>query len=748
MEPVDPMESPVVTADLFVYAVSRIKNWKVPGPDGLYGFWIKKFTSLHNRLCAYFNDVLSGKSNFDAWLMQGKTTLIMKNPKRGEMPSNFRPITCLPTLWKLFSFLVSEIIYRHLEKANLLPSEQKGCRKKCRGTKDHLLVDKLVMNMAKHKKKNLYMAWIDYSKAYDSVPHSWILECLKLYNVHPQICELLNNVMQCWKIQLFCSNSYYGDVRIQRGIYQGDSLSPLLFVMALMPLSTILNSTNKGFVVDKDRLVLNHLLYLDDLKLFARSRSELESLVKTVKLFSDAIHMRFGIEKCATASISRGKLVVSDDLAVTEDTVIPAMNAPDSYKYLGVFELDQLKERLMKDIIIAKYRRRVRKLLKSALNGQNIIAAINMWAMPLMRYSGGVVKWSQVELKQLDISTRKLLALHKCFNFNDDIDRLYVPRFKGGRGLLSVEDTVQHEQLSMQKYLACSTEPLLQLVYQCSQSPAPLESPSKFKTRRKQEHFEAWKAKPLHGQFVREIDGVVDLSQQWKWLMGSNLNKECEGLIMAAQNQAISTNCIKANIFHLPVTAMCRLCGQHVESVDHILSSCSVIAQTHYKWRHDSVARLVHYELAKLGGLQVVDSWWLHNPSPVMESSSMKLLWDFTIQTDRHLSHNRPDIVYISNRHKTAFLIDVAIPGDSRLAHKVNEKRDKYTDLKIEVQRMWNMRAVVMPLVIGTLGSVSVCLAENLHTLNIFYRTLIPKLQKSVLLSSCHILRRFLTEHL
>jgi len=67
--------------------------------------------------------------------------------------------------------------------------------------------------------------------------------------------------------------------------------------MALMPLSTIVNLTNKGFIVDKHRLVSNYLLYLDDLKLFAKSRSELDSLVKTVKLFSDAIHMQFGIEK-------------------------------------------------------------------------------------------------------------------------------------------------------------------------------------------------------------------------------------------------------------------------------------------------------------------------------------------------------------------------------------------------------------------------------------------------------------------
>ena len=146
---------------------------------------------------------------------------------------------------------------------------------------------------------------------------------------------------------------------------------------------------------------------------------------------------------------------------------------------------------------------------------------------------------------------------------------------QGGRGLLSVEDTILHEQLSIQKYLACSAEPLLQTVYQSSKHSTPLGSPTKFKAKRKQEHFEAWRDKPLHGQFVREIADAVDVSQQWRWLSGSNLNKECEGLIMAAQDQAITTNCIKVNIFHQSGSPHCRLCGQHVESVDHILSSCS-----------------------------------------------------------------------------------------------------------------------------------------------------------------------------
>jgi len=233
IHPCESMTPPVITHDLFLYATSRIKNWKAPGPDGLHGFWIKQFNSLHGKLCGYLNDILSGRASVDPWLLEGRTTLIIKNHKRGAVPSNFRPITCLSTLWKLFSFIISELIYTHLDANSLLPSEQKGCCKNSRGAKDHLLVDKLVMDIAKDKHKNLHMAWIDYSKAYDSVPHSWILECLKLYRVDSHMYDLLTNVMKCWKIKLYCSDKFYGDISILRGIYQGDSLSPLLFVMAV-----------------------------------------------------------------------------------------------------------------------------------------------------------------------------------------------------------------------------------------------------------------------------------------------------------------------------------------------------------------------------------------------------------------------------------------------------------------------------------------------------------------------------------
>ena len=89
---------------------------------------------------------------------------------------NYRPIACLPMMWKLLTGVFTEKVYDHLLSNDLLPDEQKGCRKKSRGTKDQLLIDKAILREVRRKKRSLAMSWIDYKKAYDMVPHSWILD--------------------------------------------------------------------------------------------------------------------------------------------------------------------------------------------------------------------------------------------------------------------------------------------------------------------------------------------------------------------------------------------------------------------------------------------------------------------------------------------------------------------------------------------------------------------------------------------
>ena len=121
----------------------------------------------------------------------------------------------------------------------MLPEEQKGCRKGSRGTNDLLYIDWAVIKKVKSRNKNLTMAWIDYKNAYDMVRHSWIMECLDLFGVAENIKSLFVNSMEKWKVMLCSGNSELGEVEIKRGIFQGDSLSPLVFVLALIPLSLI-----------------------------------------------------------------------------------------------------------------------------------------------------------------------------------------------------------------------------------------------------------------------------------------------------------------------------------------------------------------------------------------------------------------------------------------------------------------------------------------------------------------------------
>ena len=107
----------------------------------------------------------------------------------------------------------------------------------------------------------------------------------------------------------------------------------------------------------------------------------------------------------------------------------------------------------MKDMIRKEYLRRTRKLLETKLSSRNLIKGINTWAVPLVRYSGPFLKWTREELKQMEQRTRKLMTMHMALHPRDDVDRLYVSRKKGERGLAKIEDTVDASIQRLEHYI-------------------------------------------------------------------------------------------------------------------------------------------------------------------------------------------------------------------------------------------------------------------------------------------------------
>ena len=94
--------------------LGRMPNWKSPGPDLVQGFWLKSFSSLHERVRLQLKECLD--SGFvPSWLTRGRTSLLQKDKSKGNVASNYRPITCLPLMWKLLTGVFADQIYAHLD---------------------------------------------------------------------------------------------------------------------------------------------------------------------------------------------------------------------------------------------------------------------------------------------------------------------------------------------------------------------------------------------------------------------------------------------------------------------------------------------------------------------------------------------------------------------------------------------------------------------------------------------------------
>ena len=178
--------------------LKNFPNWKAPGPDGVQGYWLKNFVSLHSKLADHLNLCLE-TGETPAWMTKGRTVVIQKDRSKGTVARNYRPITCLPLVWKLLTGIVANEVYSFLQGHNLLPEEQKGCRHNSKGTADLLFLDKMILKEVKSRKKNLAMGWIDYRKAYDMLRHSWIFESLVKLGFNGKVQILLKESMKSGK---------------------------------------------------------------------------------------------------------------------------------------------------------------------------------------------------------------------------------------------------------------------------------------------------------------------------------------------------------------------------------------------------------------------------------------------------------------------------------------------------------------------------------------------------------------------
>ena len=183
--------------------------------------------------------------------------------------------------------------------------------------------------------------------------------------------------------------------------------------------------------------------------------------------------------------------------------------------------------------------------------------------------------WTSEELKQMDQRTRTLMTMHKALHPRDNIDRLYVSRKEGRRGLASIKDNAS---IRLEDYIEKHEGGLITT----TRNDTDNTMANRMTITRKQK----WEEKQLYGHF-KQLINKISHDKTWMWLRKGNLKRKTESFLIATQNNGIRTNHIKARIDMMQQNSKCRLCGDRDKTINYIISKCSKLAQKEYKTRHD-----------------------------------------------------------------------------------------------------------------------------------------------------------------
>jgi hypothetical protein len=556
-------------------------------------------------------------------------------------------------------------------------------------------------------------------------------------------------------------------IHYNKGVLQGDSLSVLLFVLAVNPLSFLLKQ-RKGYFMgsaNERNLDITHLFFVDDLKLYSSNIDQMTHLLDVATTFSKDIGMEFGQSKCSYMIAKRGKIVEAKDPLEVNGLRIYPLGLNDNYRYLGIDEALSYNGPLNKEKVATEYYKRVRKIWSSELSAYNKMIAHNSFAIPVLVYTFGVLTWSISELDEIDVKTRKLLTLTGNLHRNGDVDRIYMPRSEGGRGLKSVRTAFDIRLISLRQHIiqASDANPFMRKVHQHEGSGviriaeelltsldlnadpaiAPLEcckSAVKVIHKKRESSFIS---KVMHGYLAREMRKKPEIDFKTSLSCWSNrkMSSHFEGYIQAIQEQEIGTKyLIRKRLIQSGKEAniddKCRLCRKHTEDVSHVIAGCERMATRFYlPLRHDEVARFLWNRLRKTHHAEGAfeNNEYLSEQKEFIDTcESREYWWNIPVKTCTKVKHNRPDIIVWDHKAKTCFILEVACPLDVNVSLKETEKENIYGQLIRNMQMMYTEYTFTFaPIIVGASGYVTSNLKQHLNNVG-FETKSIPSIIRQI----------------
>ncbi|KAL1448382.1 hypothetical protein WDU94_001910 [Cyamophila willieti] len=311
--------------------VQKLKNNKAAGFDLIINELYKHLDHTE-YLMVLFNNILDYETLPPDW---GETTIFCMHKKGDvENPANYRGIALINTLTKLFTQLLHNRIYDWAEKTKTIPEEQAGFRKG-RGCIDQIFIlNCLIQIQLRLPRQKLYACFIDFKICFDGLSHDIIWQKLFHLGVAGKLIRILRNLYSNVYCRIRLENDDYTErVKVNRGLLQGDSASPLLFVLVVADLVSFMR--NKGFsgVQISNTADVFLLMYADDLVLVGHSKIDLQKKINAMQQYCELNDLEVNIDKSKVVVFRRGgKLSHHDQFYYGTNR----LDIVKTYTYLGV----------------------------------------------------------------------------------------------------------------------------------------------------------------------------------------------------------------------------------------------------------------------------------------------------------------------------------------------------------------------------------------------------------------------------
>lgn len=277
-------------------AIKKLSKNKAPGSDGIPNeIWKNLTTNVRINLLYIFNTVFKNPEFIPKLWSE---IVIVPIFKKGDasLPGNYRPISLLNTITKLFTTLLTTRLDRWCTKNKKISEFQAGFKSGTGCVDQAFILNTIIQSQLKSKNGKLFSLFVDLSQAFDSVNHNILWKKLKQKGVSTKFMNVIKKIYSEASACVRVNGSYTDSFRVTKSVLQGESLSPKLFTLFL---DDIVNhvSESGGSSIYVDKFNVDMLLFADDISVLALNANDLQLKINSIKSFFDLNNLKVNLTK-------------------------------------------------------------------------------------------------------------------------------------------------------------------------------------------------------------------------------------------------------------------------------------------------------------------------------------------------------------------------------------------------------------------------------------------------------------------